>query len=171
MASGRKPFTSASPNNGMEKQVTATTCEHCGRHFNTTVPHPSRYCSIGCEEGRAPLPEQHPDSDGYHLHLQAEPQSLIGRNLVAHGLKRTDYSPDWHRDLDEYNSRQKVSVDEENSILVYVNSVHLGKVVDYESGEGYTVERENLETGEVHCRTIGASLTVSQIRQDNWWVE
>jgi uncharacterized protein YwbE len=43
-------------------------------------------------------------------------------------------------------------------------------VVDFGGGE-YVVEKEDIETGKVHTFTVDASLTVSQIRNDRWWVE
>lgn len=144
--------------------TTPMICDRCGKRFNTSGVHPSQYCSISCEEGRTPVPENDPNSDYYHRHLQAEPQALVGQHLVAHGLKRTDYSPEWHRDPSEYNYNQRVEIDRENTVLIYKDAVHLGKVIDWPKGE-YTLEKE----GEI--RTVDASLVVSQIRQGNWWAE
>jgi hypothetical protein len=138
--------------------------------FTTSRQHPRRYCSIACEEGRSPLPESDPASEGYHLHLQGNPQSLIGKNLLANGLKRTCYSPDWHRSPADYSSRELVSQDAESETLVRKDDVLLGQVVAFEAGE-YVVKKESIETGEVRTFTVDASLTVSQIRNDRWWVE
>ena len=152
----------------MEAPTRPTTCDRCGEPFNTSDQHPRRYCSIACEEGRTPLPMSDPASDGYHVHLQGEPESLVGRELLAVGLKQTDYSPDWHKKPDQYSPRAIVDHDEENTSLVLKDEAYLGTVVAFEQGE-YVVERENIETGEVSTRRIDASVAVSQLRQDRWW--
>jgi len=144
-------------------------CERCGKMFNTSRQHPRRHCSISCEEGRGPLPDSDPASNGYQLYLQANPQSLIGKNVFASALRRTCYSPDWHRDVSDYSSRELVSHDAENETLVRKDDVLLGRVVGFEDNE-YTVENQDTETGEVHTFTVCASVTVSQIRNDRWWV-
>jgi len=153
-----------------QEPVRATACDHCGELFETSEVTPRRYCSIACEEGYAPLPQSDPASNGYHLHLQGNPQSLIGKNLLASGLKQSCYSPDWHRSPKDYNSRELVSHDPDAEIIVRKDNVFLGPVVDFGGGE-YVVEKEDIETGEVHTFTVDASLTVSQIRNDRWWVE
>lgn len=153
-----------------QEPTTPMSCDRCGKMFNTSRQHPRRYCSITCEEGRSPLPESDPASEGYHLFLQGNPQSLIGKNLIANGLKRTCYSPDWHRDVSDYSSRELVSHDSESETLVRKDDVPLGQVVAFEGGE-YVVEKENIKSGEIRTFTVDASLTVSQIQNDRWWVE
>jgi len=154
----------------MEAPTRPTTCDRCGKPFNTSDQHPRRYCSIACEEGRSPLPESNPASPGFHLHLQGQPEALVGSVLVANCLKRTCYSPEWHRGPESYNRGQIVSHDEENEILVYETSEVLGKVVDYENGE-YVVEHEDIESGEITTRRFDDSMTVAQIRKDVWWAD
>lgn len=152
----------------MEAPTRPTTCDRCGKPFNTSDQHPRRYCSIACEEGRSPLPESDPASDGYHLHLQSQPEALVGREVLAVGLKRTDYSPDWHKSPDQYSPRRIVSHNESDTTLVLNDEVFLGTVVSFENGQ-YTLEHEDIETGEITRRTVDASIAVSQIRQENWW--
>lgn len=152
----------------MEAPTRPTTCDRCGKPFNTSDQHPRRYCSIACEEGRSPLPESDPASDGYHLHLQSQPEALVGREVLAVGLNRTDYSPDWHKSPDQYSPRRIVSHNESDTTLVLNDEVFLGTVVSFENGQ-YTLEHEDIETGEITRRTVDASIAVSQIRQENWW--
>lgn len=155
----------------MEAEPTMpTTCDHCGKAFNTSRQHPKNYCSIACEEGRAPLAKSDPASEGYHLHLQGEPESLVGKTLVANAFKRTCYSPDWHRDYDDYNSREIVSHDPENEVLVVKRDVVIGTVTAYENGH-YVVETENLETGTMVTQRINPSDAVSKIKDNRWWVD
>jgi|APHM01.1.fsa_nt_gi hypothetical protein len=89
---------------------------------------------------------------------------------MVRGLKRTCYAPDWHRDPDQYNTTQKVYHDEENKILIYVDSINLGQVISMKNGQ-YIIEHENIETGTLTVREYDVSLTISQIRQDRWWAE
>ncbi len=149
--------------------IQPTACDHCGKSYNTSRQHPSRYCSIACEEGRRALPISDPSSDGYHLHVQGEPQSLIGREMLAVGLKRTDYSPDWHKSPKQYSPQRIVAHLESDTSLILKDEMYLGTVVDYQDGN-YVVEREDIETGTVSVRLIDASIAVSQLRQDRWWV-
>lgn len=153
----------------MEEPTRATTCDHCGKPFNTSDVHPRRYCSIACEEGRAPLPVSDPSSDGYHLHLQGNPEALVGNEILAVGLKRTDYSPEWHKNPEQYSPRRIVSHNESDNTLVLKDEVFLGTVYAFENGQ-YKVEHEDIETGEITRRSFDASMAVSQIRQDRWWV-
>jgi len=154
----------------MEAPTRPTTCDRCGEPFNTSDQHPRRYCSIACEEGRTPLPMSDPASEGYHLHLQGEPSALVGKVLVARCLKRTCYSPDWHRGPDNYSRSELVSHDEENEIIVYKTSQPLGTVVAHENGE-YVVEHEDIETGEITTRRFNDSMTVAQIKDERWWAD
>jgi hypothetical protein len=153
----------------MEAPIRPTTCDRCGQPFNTSDQHPRRYCSIACEEGRSPLPESDPASDGYHLYLQGEPSALVGREVLSVGRKLTDYSPDWHKKPEQYSPRRIVAHQESDTTLVLKDDVFLGTVVDLENGE-YVVEHKDRETGEIITRSFDASLAVSQIRQDRWWV-
>lgn len=146
-------------------------CPRCKETFVTDAQHPSNYCSIACEEGRSPLPMDNPASDGYHLHLQAEPESLIGKTVVANCLKRTCYSPDWHRSPSDYNSRSIVSHDSDKEVLVYKTDSVVGEVTDYENGR-YRISRTVDEPVEgVVSKWVDASMVVSQIRQERWWAE
>lgn len=153
----------------MEAPVRPTTCDRCGKAFNTSDQHPSRYCSIACEEGRSALPISDPSSDGYHLHIQGEPSALVGKEVLAVGLKRTDYSPDWHKKPEQYSPRRIVEHLESETTLVLKDEVYLGKVVTYDKGE-YVIEHEDMETGEITRRRVNDSVALSQIRQENWWV-
>lgn len=154
----------------MESEPTRpTTCDHCGKHFNTSAVHPSRYCSIACEEGRAPRAISDPRSDGYHLHLQGNPEALVGKTLVANALKRTCYSPEWHKSPDDYNPRKIREHDTSEETIVYETIQVIGKVTNYENGE-YTVVHDAVE-GERVTQHISDSATVNQIRKDEWWVD
>lgn len=146
-----------------------TTCDHCGKPFNTSAVHPRRYCSIACEEGRAPLAMSDPQSPEYHLHIQGNPESLIGKALVSNGLKRVDYSPDWCKGPNDWSHGTVVDVDVENQTYVRKNDVVLGVVYDYDGY--YHLEHENMETGQITHRRIKDSQVVSMIRQDRWWVD
>lgn len=150
--------------------TTTTTCDHCGEMFKCSAVHPRRYCSIACEEGRAIRAMDHPESPDYHLHLQANPESLVGKTLIASGLKRVEYAPDWCKDPSDWRQSELVSVDRDNLTYVRTDDVVLGRVVDY-GADGYTVEHENIETGEITTRTIHDFQIVAQIRRDNWWVD
>lgn len=152
----------------MEAPTRPTTCDRCGKAFNTSDQHPSRYCSIACEEGRSALPMSDPASDGYHLHLQGNPQSLVGREVLAVGLKRTDYSPDWHKKPTQYSPRRIVEHQESDTTLILKDEVYLGRVVDLTDGV-YKIRHEHMETGEEFHISVDASTVVSQIRQENWW--
>lgn len=154
----------------MQSPKMPTTCDRCGTAFNTSQDHPRRYCSIACEEGRGPLPESDPRSPDFHLHVQGNPKSLIGKAVVANGLKRTCYSPDWHKMPHQYDSRRRVDHDSEEEILVLTDDVYLGKVVDYRKGK-YVLEKENLETGDILIRGVQDSTTVAQLRRENWRVD
>jgi len=110
-----------------------------------------------------------PSSDGYHLHLQGEPQALVGNEVLAVGLKLTDYSPDWHKKPEQYSPRRIVEHQESDTTLILKDEVYLGRVVAFENGK-YTLEREDMETGTILLRNVDASLALSQIRQDRWWV-
>lgn len=72
----------------MQPETVGMTCDRCGVQFRgnpRSQPLGSAYCSIACEEGRSPLPVDDPRSDGYHLHLQGEPEALVGETVVAEG--------------------------------------------------------------------------------------
>lgn len=150
--------------------TTARTCQHCRTVFKTSAVHPSRYCSIDCEEGRAPLPESHPESPDYHRHLQANPEALVGASILAVGLKRTCYSPDWHRKPESYHPSAIVEVDEESEILIKKDEVYLGVVSDYKDGE-YHIRYDDLDSGETVRLTFDESLVISQIRSEQWYVD
>lgn len=149
----------------------ATTCNYCGKAFKTSQQHPRRYCSIACEEGRGTRAMDDPQSPDYHLHLQANPESLVGKEVLASGLKRVDYSSHWSKDPDDWRTCDIVSVDEENLTYVRKDDVFLGRVVDY-GADGYTIERHTGErASDVTTRTIHDFEMVAQIRRDRWWVD
>ena len=147
-----------------------TTCDHCGKPFNTSAVHPRNYCSIACEEGRAPLPMSDPSSPDFHLHVKGEPRALVGKTLVANGLSLVDYSPDWCKGPNDWSHGVVTDVDVENQTYVRKDDVVLGKIVDY-GADGYTVEHEDMETGELTTRTIHDFLMVEMLRKDRWWVD
>lgn len=154
-------------------QDVAMTCDRCGEQFRgnpRSQPLGGTYCSLACEEGRSPLPMSDPASDGFHLHLQGEPDALVGMTLVAEGLKLVDYSPEWAKNPSDYKSRRVVDVDEENETLVRKDSVVLGQVVGYGGGK-YMVEHENMETGELTVFHVKDTQAVHQIRKGRWWAE
>jgi hypothetical protein len=160
----------------MMQETVTMTCSRCGDQFSgdpISQPLGNRvYCSIACEEGRSPLPEHSPESPRYASHLSDNPRDLIGRCLTAVGLKRTCYSPDWHRDPSDYAHSEIVSLDVDNEILVYESEVFLGKVVKYDpSFENYMIEHENMETGEMTYRWVDKQTMLDQIRDDRWWAE
>lgn len=150
--------------------IMPTTCDHCGDSFNTSRQHPRQYCSIACEEGRGPLADDHPSSANFWLHVQGNPEAIVNRAVVACGLKRTCYSPDWHRDPSDYHSSAIVDHDEANEILVRLDDVFLGTVIDYSEGV-YTLEREDMETGETHRREVEDCEMLAQLRRDQWWID
>lgn len=149
-------------------------CSRCGTTFKgnpRSQPLGSKnYCSIGCEEGKGPLPDDSPQSPNHWLHVQGDPETVIGQWLLATGLKRVDYSPEWCRDPSSVSSAELVYVNEHEEVFVRRTSVCIGKIVSYQDGT-YVVERENLETGEVHTREISDSVLLAQLRRDQWWVE
>jgi len=140
-----------------------------------------------CEEGRRAPPISEPSSEGYHLHLQGEPEALVGRTLIARAYKFTDdVTEDWHKSLDDL---QTVWVAEDGESAVYKTDTVVGKVYDYD-GECYLVEfeirdgesphscasqscsaQDDLRSGAVVTRRIPASSVVSLIRRDTWWAE
>lgn len=153
-----------------QEPQTPTMCDRCGNRFNTSEVHPRKYCSIACEEGRSPLPDSDPASGNYHLHLQGKPEALVGKWLVARGLKRTCYSPEWHRGPDGYNNHQIVEHDVSNEIITYKTDVVLGQVDEYANG-AYRVRYDEQDGGISHYRWHDASMVVDQIKEDNWWVD
>jgi hypothetical protein len=151
------------------EEIVPTTCNHCGKPFNTSRQNPRRYCSISCEEGLAPLPMSDPQSPDYHLFLKGNPIALVGRTLVARGLEFCDYSPDWHKNPDQYNRGTLVTVNEEEQTFVKKSNIVVGKVVDYDGH--YTISHTDSETGNAFTRRIKDIFVVEMIRQDRWWVD
>jgi len=111
-----------------------------------------------------------PQSPDYHLHIKAEPESLVGKTIVANGLKYTCYSPDWHRDVDGYHHSDIVAHNESEETLVLQRDKVVGTVTDY-GIDGYTIEYENIETEEITERVVHDFLMVEMIRKDRWWVD
>lgn len=155
----------------LEEPTTPMTCKRCGKRFNTGAWHPRKYCSIACEEGRSPLPQSDPRSEGYHLHLQSEPESLVGKTLVGKAFKRTCYSPDWHRDPEDYKPRNIVEHDEENEVITYQKSIVIGEVVRTLSQGTYLIERDNPVSTGVSVFQVDISKTVEKIRRGEWWAD
>lgn len=152
----------------MEEPMRPTTCDRCGEPFNTSDVHPRRYCSIACEEGRTPLPISDPSSEGFHIHLRNEPADLIGCALVTRAIKRTCYSPDWHRSPEDYKRHKIISHDTEEEILVYKTTNYLGRVEDMSDGM-YHISRET-EDGH-RMISVPVSDVVNFIRAETWWAE
>lgn len=148
-------------------------CSHCGQLFRgnpRSQPVGSdNYCSIGCEEGTNPLPMDDPSSPDYHLHLKAEPESLVGKSVIVNGLKFVDYSPDWCKGPNDWSPETVVDVNEEEEWLVRKDDMFLGTVVGYDGH--YTIESEDRETGEITTHRVKDMLMVEQIRNDLWWIE
>ncbi len=157
-----------------QQSPTATmSCARCGQLFEGNPRSQplgrDNYCSISCEEGRGPRAMSDPQSPDYHLFLKGEPEALVGKTLLASGLKRVDYSADWCKGPENWSHGTVVDVDEPNVTYVRKDDVVLGTVVDYDGH--YTIEHENIETGEVTRRRVKDMLLVSQLRQDHWWVD
>lgn len=110
-----------------------------------------------------------PSSADYHLFLKGNPEALVGQTLIARGLKRVDYSADWCKGPEDWSHGTVVDHSPDDVTYVRKSDVVLGQVVDYDGH--YTVERENLETGEIATRRIKDILVVDQIRRDRWWAE
>jgi len=157
-----------------QQPPTATmSCARCGQLF-TGNPRSQplgrdNYCSISCEEGRSPRAMSDPQSPDYHLYLKGDPEALVGKTLLASGLKHVDYSADWCKGPDEWSHGTIVDVDAPNLTYVRKDDVVLGTVVDYDGH--YTVEHEDMETGEITRRRIKDMLLVDQLRRDRWWVD
>jgi len=154
--------------------VATMKCARCGTMFkgNPRSQPLGRddYCSLACEEGRGPRAMSDPQSPDYHLFLKGQPEALVGKTLLASGLKRVDYSADWCKGPEDWSHGTVVDVDVPNLTYVRKDDVVLGTVVDY-GADGYTVEHEDMETGEITRRTIHDFLMVAQIRDDRWWVD
>jgi hypothetical protein len=104
------------------------------------------------------------------LFLKGEPEALVGETVIASGLKYVDYSADWCKGPEDCSFDTIVDVNEPDLTYIRKDSVVLGTVVDY-GPDGYTVEHENIETGEITYRTIDDSTMIAQIRSDRWWVD
>jgi hypothetical protein len=111
-----------------------------------------------------------PQSRDFHLYVKGNPHTLVDRTLLADGLKRVDYSEDWCKAPNDWCATAIVDTNRESCTYVRRDTVVLGEVVEY-GVDGYTVEHENIETGEVTTRTIHDSLMVEQLKEENWWVE
>lgn len=148
-------------------------CAHCGQTFRgnpRSQPVGSdNYCSIGCEEGTNPIPMDDPQSPDYHLHVKAEPESLVGKNIVVSGLRYVDYSPDWCKGPTDWEYGAVIDSDRVDEWYVRKSDMLLGRVVNYDGH--YTVEHEDIETGETITFRIKDMLMVEQLRNDRWWVE
>ena len=148
---------------------TTAKCQHCGELFRTSEQHPRRYCSVMCEDGRRAKSIDDPSSEGYHLHLQGEPQALVGKTLIAEGLKYSDdVTEDWHKSPDELAT---VWLSDDETELVYKTSMVVGVVTGFDESGHYTIEKEYLETGEIVEKRVMPSDVLERIRNDTWWVE
>lgn len=110
-----------------------------------------------------------PLSPDYHLHLKGHPEALVGESLVARGLKQVNYSADWCKGPDDWSHGVVVSHNPDDVAYVRKDDVYLGEVVEYDGH--YTIEREDMDTGEITTRRIKDMLVVAQIREDRWWVD
>jgi hypothetical protein len=160
----------------LHPQIVTMTCTRCGKTFKGDPRSQplgrENYCSIACEEGKSPLPPNDPSSRGFAQHVHGEPKALVGRTLVANGLKFCDYSPEWHRTPDDYTHDEKVWVDRKEEEMVVKSHQHLGRVADYDGERGaYYIEAEDMETGEVSGRWWDESLVVHQLKKNRWWAE
>lgn len=153
-----------------EEPTMATTCDHCGEPFNTSRQHPRRYCSIACEEGRAPLPQDDPASDGFWLHVQSKPEELVGFTITAGGLKFCDYSPDWHRNPSDYSRDEIVWADHDAQEMVVKRSIVVGRVDDYEANQ-VRIAHYDRDFNLTHYHWHNASKVVAQLRTNRWWAE
>jgi hypothetical protein len=154
----------------MDEPITASKCDQCGDVFQTSAQHPRRYCSISCEEGRTPLPQDDPRSDGFWLHVQGRPQSLVGSTLVASGMKFCDYSPDWHRTPDDYSNGELIWVDRDAQEMVVKRSTVIGRVDGFENNQ-FRVAHYDEDYCLTHYHWHDASMVVSQLRSNLWWAE
>jgi len=152
-----------------QEPITPTTCDHCGKAFNTSAVHPRRYCSIACEEGRGTLAQSHPESPGYHLYLQGNPESLVGKWLVASGLSLVDYSPDWCKGPDDWSHGVVQSHDPESETYIRKDDVVIGRVYGYHDDE-YFVNAGKADE-EKEERVIDSSIVVEQVNNGCWWVD
>ena len=129
----------------------------------------SQYCSVLCEEGKRAPPISDPRSEGYHLHLQGEPEHLVGKTLVAKGLKYTDdVTEDWHKSPSDLPTVWQSNDGEE---LVYETTTVIGTVAGFDEDGYYIIEKEYLETGELTVKRVLPSDVVAKVRRDEWWVE
>lgn len=152
----------------MRSETRAMTCDRCGKHFRgnpRSQPLGSTYCSLSCEEGKTPLPSNEPASPRFFAHIKSNPGDLIGYHLVADGLKRTCYSPEWHRAPESVPRSELVSVDRDEEVMVYQTAVHLGEVVDYTNGLFIVQDTDGKN------RAFQARTAVSQLKSGNWWAE
>lgn len=152
----------------MRSETQAMTCDRCGKQFRSnprSQPLGSTYCSLSCEEGKTPLPSNEPASPRFFAHIKGHPGDLIGYHLVADGLKRTCYSPEWHRDPESVPRSELVSVDRDSKVMVYQTPVHLGKVVDYENGLFIVQDPDGQN------RAVQADTVIGQLKNSNWWAE
>lgn len=137
-------------------------CDRCGTSFRgnpQSQPLNGEFCSVACEEGRTPLPRKDPGSPGYPNFIRQNPEELVGRTLIAMCLKRTDYSPNWHKNPDDYGRTQTVEVDRENTILIYKTDAVLGDVVAYdEETDSYTIDKWNEDRSKVSRKVPRAAL-------------
>ena len=120
-----------------------------------------------CEEGRRAPPISDPSSEGYHLHLQGEPEALVGRTLIARAYKFTDdVTEDWHKSLDDLPT---VWRSENGESAVYKSDTVVGTVAELDNGD-YIIE-DDLSSEELITKRVSASSVVSLIRRDTWWAE
>ena len=148
-------------------------CPRCGELHKRNH---TDYCSIACEEGRTPLPQDDPRSGGYHLHLQANPQELIGETLFADGFKYSDQvTEDWHKSSDDLPT---VWISDEREELIYKTTALVGTVKGFDESGRYIIEKqyhaEELlpeKLIKTNTKRVPASDVIQRIKNDTWWVE
>ena len=146
-----------------QEPETTAKCQHCGELFRTSEQHPRRYCSVMCEDGRAPKPISDPSSEGYHLHVQGKPQALVGKTLIAKGYKYSDdVTEDWHKSPSDLPT---VWISDDGEALVYENSMVVGTVTGFDEAGYYTIEKDGAR------KRVLPSEVVAKVRRDEWWVE
>lgn len=149
-------------------------CSHCGELFKGNPRSQplgrADYCSVMCEEGKGPLPIDDPASPDYHLYLKGNPEDLVGKSIIACGLKYVDFSPDWCKGPHYTTPSRTIACNEREEWYIRRDEVFLGTVVEY-GADGYVIEHEDSETGEITERTVHDFLMVEQLKEERWWAD
>ena len=105
-------------------------CPHCNElHTNRHM----QYCSVMCENGTRPIPEDDPRSDGYVYYIKRNPSELVGETLVdTDGVFGTVYDYD--------DGRYCIESEHIESGVVYTFSVDETAVLNRMKNENLWVE-------------------------------